>query len=446
MAFKAGFFSNEGALGIGYSTKDNLLANFGTTSIGNDDIRLLVGDNNNNDIIEISNNHLVRFTANTSWFTSDGFYIRGLNNSQQQSFNQKVFIKCNGDIDLHGSLNLVGNKSGSNAVGLLADNSTDNYSLIFPAGAPDANNKVIVYNASGVGEFVDFSSGGTLQEIYSTGTTPDKGKITMDNGNPMFFSGSSLIAGEELLIISSESTISSAETGDRMILRSVNGDNSNLAFEFNGYQFTIETNNVTSINSNSFSITTTLGTSNEIELNGNTTINGDLNVRDNLIISSIEIPDSENNALEIKDSNGNILMNFNTSTGQNDAAVTIHGNLIVDATGGSGGYVSATEYNTLSDKNFKENIESINPMDAQHMIERMRGVSWNWKEECGFNRSDKKVYGVIAQELEEVMPEAVSTSANGVKTVSYNQLFGVVIEAIKNIQAQVFHLSSKINS
>lgn len=431
MAFKAGFFSNDGALGIGYSTKDNLLANFGTTSTADDDIRLLVGDNDDNDIVEISNNHLVRFTANTSWFTSNGFHIRGLNSSQQQTSNQRVFVKCNGDIDLHGSLNLVGNNSGNNVVGLLADNSTDNYSLIFPANAPGADNKVIVYNASGVGVFLDFNIGGgseTLQEVYSNGTTPDKGKITMVNGNPMFFSGSSLTAGEELLIISSESTISAAETGDRMILRSVGGDNSNLSFDFNGYDFTI---------------TTSAGTSSEIELNGNTTINGDLAVRDDLIISSIEIPDGEDNALEIKDSNGNVLINFNTNTSQNDVALTIHGNLIVDATGGSGGYISATEYNTLSDKKFKENIESINPMDAQHMMERMRGVSWNWKKEYGFNGSDKKVYGVIAQELEEVMPEAVSTSANGVKTVSYNQLFGVVIEAIKNLQAQVDGLYSR---
>ena len=52
--------------------------------------------------------------------------------------------------------------------------------------------------------------------------------------------------------------------------------------------------------------------------------------------------------------------------------------------------------------------------------------------------------GVIAQELETVLPEAVYTSDRGIKSVSYGMIIGVLIESIKDQQAQIDELKAKL--
>jgi hypothetical protein len=59
----------------------------------------------------------------------------------------------------------------------------------------------------------------------------------------------------------------------------------------------------------------------------------------------------------------------------------------------------------------------------------MRGVKFVWKE------SNKKSLGVIAQELQEILPELVSGEEN--KTVNYSGLIAVLIEAIKELKLRV---------
>jgi ribonuclease PH len=52
--------------------------------------------------------------------------------------------------------------------------------------------------------------------------------------------------------------------------------------------------------------------------------------------------------------------------------------------------------------------------------------------------------GVIAQEVEEVVPDVVNTNGEGIKSVKYGNLVGVLIEAIKEQQTQIDELKSKI--
>ena len=63
------------------------------------------------------------------------------------------------------------------------------------------------------------------------------------------------------------------------------------------------------------------------------------------------------------------------------------------------------------------------------MVGNLRGVKFDWKQ------SSKTSLGVIAQELEEVLPELVRGDDN--KTVNYNGLVGVLIEAIKELKEKV---------
>ena len=102
----------------------------------------------------------------------------------------------------------------------------------------------------------------------------------------------------------------------------------------------------------------------------------------------------------------------------------VSGNAIVT------GIVTATDFNSTSDINLKDNIQTIvNPLDK---IIKLNGVTFNWKE------NQKPSIGVIAQELEKVLPELV-TQGN-IKTVNYNGIIGVLIEAVKEQQKQIEEL------
>jgi uncharacterized protein YlxW (UPF0749 family) len=57
----------------------------------------------------------------------------------------------------------------------------------------------------------------------------------------------------------------------------------------------------------------------------------------------------------------------------------------------------------------------------------------------------KKDYGVIAQEVEEVLPELVTTRENGYKAVRYEKIVSLLIEATKAQQAQIEDLKNEVN-
>jgi hypothetical protein len=101
------------------------------------------------------------------------------------------------------------------------------------------------------------------------------------------------------------------------------------------------------------------------------------------------------------------------------------------------GTITCVDVNSTSDINLKENIHQIkNPLDK---VIQINGVGFRWKD------SKEEAIGVIAQDIEEVIPELVKIS-NGTKTVNYNGLVGVLIEAIKEQQRQIEDLKKQINN
>ena len=95
------------------------------------------------------------------------------------------------------------------------------------------------------------------------------------------------------------------------------------------------------------------------------------------------------------------------------------------------GVCSATDFNSTSDINKKENIEEIPA--ALEKVEALRGVLFDWKD--GSGRSG----GIIAQEVEAVLPELVRENGDH-KTVIYNGLIGLLINAVKELSAEVEEL------
>jgi len=121
------------------------------------------------------------------------------------------------------------------------------------------------------------------------------------------------------------------------------------------------------------------------------------------------------------------------------------------APSGTTGEIRATNDVTAfysSDVSLKENITNIpDPIEA---IKKLNGVLFDWKKEYMDKRGGedgyfvrKKDVGVIAQEVEKVLPEAVAQRPDGIKAVKYDRLTCLLIEAVKKLSAQVDSLTKK---
>jgi len=105
----------------------------------------------------------------------------------------------------------------------------------------------------------------------------------------------------------------------------------------------------------------------------------------------------------------------------------------------SSGTLSATVFTSLSDETQKTNIRPVK--NATYIVSQMNGVYYDWID--GHNIGS---VGVIAQEMEQVLPEVVTTNDQGLKTVSYGNIVGVLIEAIKEQQVRIEELERKLNA
>ena len=98
---------------------------------------------------------------------------------------------------------------------------------------------------------------------------------------------------------------------------------------------------------------------------------------------------------------------------------------------------------SVSDVSLKENIETI--PDALETVNQLRGVEYDWKSG---SREGKHDLGVIAQEVEEVIPHIVHEKelfeGHKVKTVDYEKLSAVLIEAVKELTQKVNNLEKKL--
>jgi hypothetical protein len=91
----------------------------------------------------------------------------------------------------------------------------------------------------------------------------------------------------------------------------------------------------------------------------------------------------------------------------------------------SSGEISATDFNSLSDITYKTGLNT--QLDSLTLLNRIQPYAFTWKD------SGQKSYGVMAQELEQVLPELVKTNPSGAKTVSYLPLIAILIDAIKQL-------------
>lgn len=94
-----------------------------------------------------------------------------------------------------------------------------------------------------------------------------------------------------------------------------------------------------------------------------------------------------------------------------------------------------------SDENLKDNIVVLD--EALNRVESISGYSFDWNSKVGDYREGTPDYGVLAQEIENILPNAVTTNGRGYKTVSYNAVIPLLVEAIKELSAKVDRMQAE---
>jgi len=105
------------------------------------------------------------------------------------------------------------------------------------------------------------------------------------------------------------------------------------------------------------------------------------------------------------------------------------------------GQVRADNVTVKSDQRHKQNIHSLK--NALTKLQELRGVSFKWKDNA--QNADPQI-GLIAQEVEKVLPELVSTDSEGYKSIAYGKLTAVLVEALKELQQQNETMAKKIEA
>ena len=81
---------------------------------------------------------------------------------------------------------------------------------------------------------------------------------------------------------------------------------------------------------------------------------------------------------------------------------------------------------------------------ATDKIARLRGVTWEWRDDAPDDAKQQPGMGVIAQEVEKVFPELVTTDDQGRKKVEYEGLIAPLIEAVKELDERLRLLEAEI--
>ena len=133
-------------------------------------------------------------------------------------------------------------------------------------------------------------------------------------------------------------------------------------------------------------------------------------------------------------------MNFRASISDKDMLFLVNdGGTEITALTIDGSAAGAATFNdnvtAYSDERLKDNIETLT--DGLDKVKQLRGVT--------YTRDEKESIGVIAQEVEKILPEIVLTADDemGTKSVDYSRITAVLIEAVKELSARVKELENK---
>jgi Chaperone of endosialidase len=117
------------------------------------------------------------------------------------------------------------------------------------------------------------------------------------------------------------------------------------------------------------------------------------------------------------------------------------GNLTINGTITATGDITA--YYT-SDKRHKNNIQTIS--NAVLKVKQLNGVTWEWNDDVNEVTKSTPKTGLIAQEVQAVLPQVVTERNDGFLALDYSKMIGLLVEAIKEQQIQIDQLKTQIGS
>jgi hypothetical protein len=131
------------------------------------------------------------------------------------------------------------------------------------------------------------------------------------------------------------------------------------------------------------------------------------------------------------------------SIGQSVAttATPTFGNLTINGT------ITATNDITAfftSDRRHKNNIQTI--PNALDKVKQLNGVTWEWNDDVNEVTKSTPKTGLIAQEVQSVLPQVVIERENGFLALDYSKMMGLLVEAIKEQQIQIEDLKAQLGS
>jgi Chaperone of endosialidase len=152
---------------------------------------------------------------------------------------------------------------------------------------------------------------------------------------------------------------------------------------------------------------------------------------------------SPNKYLECIDISGNTQWNYVSNLTNGVGSLNVLGNnnfsfqenSVEIASLTSNGNMTAQNFFSVSDKRFKTNISTIT--NAGEILKQIRGVRFDWLKD------GTPDIGVIAQEVFDVVPEAIVSTNTNMLTVAYNKIIPLLIETIKDLQKRVETLEAK---
>jgi hypothetical protein len=97
-----------------------------------------------------------------------------------------------------------------------------------------------------------------------------------------------------------------------------------------------------------------------------------------------------------------------------------------------------------SDERLKDNKVLLT--EALDKVNQLNGYEFDWIPMVGIHENEGHDIGVIAQEVEKILPEVVTTRDNGYKAVKYEKIVALLIEAIKELSNEVKELKDKNNN
>jgi hypothetical protein len=96
-----------------------------------------------------------------------------------------------------------------------------------------------------------------------------------------------------------------------------------------------------------------------------------------------------------------------------------------------------------SDERLKTNITRLeNSLDK---ISKISGYEFDWVPMKGIHENEGHDIGVIAQEIEKILPEIVTTRENGFKAVKYERIVVLLIEGMKELKKEIDQIKEKLN-